>query len=750
MSGRAFALLAAGALVSCSGDGSSPAPRVPASIAVLEAPSSNSIVGSLAGTLRVRVADRDDRSLSGVVATFSVTAGGSRVTPTTDTTDDSGDASTDVTLGSTPGLTQISVTVPGLPPVRVALTAVAGPTRTLGLNARVLRVRPVDTVVTVGATIRDSAGNITSTPIIWTARDPTLVSAVSIVNNVGVITALRRPGETFVVATSGDAIDSVRLAVHDGASSPCDFVAPARTLALGEGLTVDSLLTCVRATAPGAEYTLVTHYNTAAVFVASRVTLAGFGIAPPSDAAGGTPARALAALRTHDDFELALRLRELAQLPARVPPARAWRAGRQAMVRAATGLSAPARVGDVTSVNVNARDFCDDPDFIGARVVAVTDGTIILADTANPAGGFTAEEYHAFGVAMDTLVRPVDEAAFGAPSDIDENGRVVILFTKAVNALTPRGASGVVQGFFYARDLLPRASGGDACPGSNVAEMFYLLAPDPDAVVSDARAKSDVRRSTLGTIAHEYQHLINASRRMYVTMATQVNEEVWLNEGLSHIAEELVFYRATGRSPRQNIDGSQLALGTLTRELFDQFLLANFRRYRLYVMTPEVTSPFAGDAQLTTRGAVWSYLRYLADRNAREDGDFWYRLVNSDRIGAPNLDAAVSGSGLTATSALADWSIAVMTDDAPFSTIPAYQQPSWNFPSVIPAMGESPTYPLTTRVLGEGQPMLVILQAGGNAYIRFAVPENGEALLQAAGPGTVLPAGMRLTIVRTR
>jgi hypothetical protein len=124
--------------------------------------------------------------------------------------------------------------------------------------------------------------------------------------------------------------------------------------------------------------------------------------------------------------------------------------------------------------------------------------------------------------------------------------------------------------------------------------------------------------------------------------------------------------------------------------------------------------------------------------------------VNSQLVGTPNLDAAVAASGLTATAALADWSIAVLTDDGPFATVAAFQQSSWNFPSVIPAMGDSPTYPLTTRVLEEGQPLLVILQAGGNAYLRFAVPENAEALLQAAAPGNVLPAGIRLTVVRTK
>jgi hypothetical protein len=739
--------------VACSGDGASPEPRIPASLGVVSTPAASTTVGTLAGTLSVSVLDRDDRPLPGIVTTFSVTAGGGRVTPTTDTTNAAGIASTLVTLGTTPGLNQISAVVTGLSPARIDLSAVAGAARTLTLSARLLRFPHDDTSSTVAATMRDSVANVTSGTITWVSRDPTLVSVTSIVNNVGIIDVLRRPGETYVVATSESAADSVRVAVQDAASSPCQFVALPRSLAIGEAIAMDGSHECIRATEPGAEYAIVAHYNTAAVFVTSRATLTGFGIALPADqTAADGPVPAIRASDEQNDFEASLRAREAQLLPARIPAARRWEMARRRLsaVAAVGGISGTARIGDVLQLNVNARDFCDNPTFIGARVVAITQGTVVLADTANPAGGFTPEEYAGFGIAMDTLVRPVDEAAFGTPSDIDANGSVAVLFTKAVNQLTPRGSPGTIVGFYYSRDLLPRASGADACAGSNVAEMFYVIVPDPDARYSDTRTKADVARTTLGTIAHEYQHLINASRRMYITMATQVNEEVWLNEGLSHIAEELVFYRASGRAPRANIDGSQLALGTTLRDLFDRYLLPNVRRYRLYVMAPEATSPFAGDAQLATRGASWSFLRYLADRRGASDGDFWYQLVNSNLVGAPNIDAALAGSSLTARSALADWSVSVLTDDGPVTTSPAFQQPSWNLASVIPSIGESPTFPLATRVLGEGQSTSVILQAGGNAFLRFSVPNQREALLQASAPGNVLPAGLRLTIVRTR
>ncbi len=84
--------------------------------------------------------------------------------------------------------------------------------------------------------------------------------------------------------------------------------------------------------------------------------------------------------------------------------------------------------------------------------------------------------------------------------------------------------------------------------------MFYVLVPDPNAVFSDKRAFADIQSLTPGTLAHEYQHLINAGRRLYVNTTSDYPEAVWLNEGLSHIAEELLFYKATHLAPRQNID----------------------------------------------------------------------------------------------------------------------------------------------------------------------------------------------------
>jgi hypothetical protein len=65
-----------------------------------------------------------------------------------------------------------------------------------------------------------------------------------------------------------------------------------------------------------------------------------------------------------------------------------------------------------------------------------------------------------------------------------------------------------------------------------------------------------VRQNTRGTIAHELQHMINQGRRL-LNPAVDSSETIWLNEALSHFAEEIV-----GRAKRGYSDFQRLSLRT--------------------------------------------------------------------------------------------------------------------------------------------------------------------------------------------
>jgi hypothetical protein len=115
-------------------------------------------------------------------------------------------------------------------------------------------------------------------------------------------------------------------------------------------------------------------------------------------------------------------------------------------------------------------------------------------------------------------------------------------------------------------------------------------------------------------LAHEFQHLINASRKIYINTAAPDFEVKWLDEGLAHIAEELLFYRESGTGPRTNLDLAALRANATIRGAFNNDMLGNAGRYRTFLVNPSTASPYMTPDSLSMRGASWDWLRYLADQ----------------------------------------------------------------------------------------------------------------------------------------
>ena len=159
----------------------------------------------------------------------------------------------------------------------------------------------------------------------------------------------------------------------------------------------------------------------------------------------------------------------------------------------------------------------------------------IFVDNDAPAGGYTDPELTEVGNLFDDYLYPIDTVAFGRESDVDANGAVIVLLTHRVNALSPGcdSTGSVVLGYFFGADLLPRSA---ANPGSNEAEIFYGLVPDPLNASCDISAEFALSRLP-ATFIHEFQHMISFNQHVLVRSGT--SEDTWLNEGLSHFAEEL-------------------------------------------------------------------------------------------------------------------------------------------------------------------------------------------------------------------
>lgn len=760
-------VVVAAAIAGCvAGESAAPTKLLPTAIAPVSAMTRTVSAGAVvAGGLTVRVTDASGHAVQGVSVGFTVTAGNGTVNPRIATTDADGNATAAWTAGTVIGANEVTASVAGVTDViKFTATGTAGSIASIALSTK--RARLLATVDTLRFSARalDAFGNAASPDPVFTVRDPSLVS----VDSDGLIHALRRGTSTYVVATSGSLTDSVFVTVLAAGQSICTAVADPVQLGVGQVITdVSSDGFCVHATTANAEYALVPFYNAAVAGSALTIQARGQGVssvnasaslvaALPSLSRAVSPAFSPAILPDYSR-EAHMRAQERSEAAVRVPALRAagsatgLRGARRDLIggSAAAATTTPL-VGDILKLNANAVDFCDKADMRVGRVVAITDKAIVVADTANPAGGFTSDEYRSIGVTFDTLVDPTDRRMFGDPSDIDGNGRVIMFFTRAVNELTPASSSSVYLGFYYQRDLYPKTGTAGACPGSNVGEMFYLLVPDPSGVVNgNIRRKDDVVSFTLGTVAHEYQHLINASRRMYVNKYGNAFEEKWLDEGLAHSAEDLNFWASSGQSPRSNLSYS-LFNDPRTATAYRTFMGFNQSRYERYLGATETQGPIgssSNDDDLFTRGAIWSFLRYAADRlGPSAEPAFWYSLVNNNATGLTNLSTAL---GTPVGPWLRDWAISNYVDDNTSGADSRFVQPSFNFRS-ISTSGGTGVFPLTTRALSTTGTTTVSLAAYGVAFLRFSVPNGQDALLTATSLGQSLPPSVQLAIVRVR
>ena len=179
-----------------------------------------------------------------------------------------------------------------------------------------------------------------------------------------------------------------------------------------------------------------------------------------------------------------------------------------------------------------------------------------ISSRSAPAGGasvvFTrhprARRYvlrvRADGVVCVTIPRGGSQREGAAFADLDGDGHVVVLLTPVANRMSIASECvqrGYVTGFFYGVDLLERD------PHSNRGEVFYGFVPDSTGRYSCAHTASDVERTLQATFPHELQHLISFNQHVLVRGGAP--EATWLNEGLSHAAEELVARMYDARYP---------------------------------------------------------------------------------------------------------------------------------------------------------------------------------------------------------
>ncbi len=403
-------------------------------------------------------------------------------------------------------------------------------------------------------------------------------------------------------------------------------------------------------------------------------------------------------------------------------------------------------VGDAYTFNANLTDACTNPVLRTGRVVAITTTAVVVADNTNPSAGLTDAEYAAVGQEFDTLWNPAVSLNIGNPSDIDNNTRVVLVFTRAMNASAASLPTHPTV-LFLARDLRPATPNPStplpACGGSNVAEMLYIVAADPNGAAGGMIQKAALLQQLPRAGAHSLWHLINASRRLAAN-PVRPQEQTWIEEGFGQIAEELTFHRASARASRQNISVLDLTQTFQSLNAFQAFQRPNVDNYVAFLRSPSSVSPLSSDASPATRGATWSLLRYLVDRSQPPDYNRWTELVNSQTVGVANL-MGVFGSDLPLQ--MRDWTISLLTDDL-FATEARYRQPSWDLHSVIAVLYPGP-FPLAIMPLPVNGTVTASVVAGSAGYFRFRVAAGASGSVGWSGTaGAAVPPRILWSVVR--
>ena len=376
---------------------------------------------------------------------------------------------------------------------------------------------------------------------------------------------------------------------------------------------------------------------------------------------------------------------------------------------------------------------------VRAEAKYVGEHAIIYVDNASPAGGLNDTDLNALGELFDQDLYPTATSAFGSESDIDGNGRAIILLTPVVNGLTPRQqcSTAIITGFFFSIDLDPIFE-GDA--RSNEGEVFYAVTADPSGSQGCPLPASKIRQIVPVTFIHEFQHMI--SYHQHVLVRGGEIEETWLNEGMSHLAEEL---------------GGRRLLAAGDADAFSRFVTGSLTNGYRYLENPLGSELLisGGPGTLAERGAGWLFVRWLADQY----GDGAVRLLSeSDRVGTQNIEAA---TGETWERLVTRWFMANFVSDYPGLTVPPFlEYSSWDLRATYAALntndpGQFPrVFPLAPFVsIGGAFVRQGSLPTGSGDYVIVQLNANSdgfEVAFTGPGGGPFSSGTPRLSVVRIR
>lgn len=221
---------------------------------------------------------------------------------------------------------------------------------------------------------------------------------------------------------------------------------------------------------------------------------------------------------------------------------------------------------------------------------------------------------------FDREVYPWSRQKLGHVVDVDRDGRFTILFSSLLSRL--QAGKSVVDGFVRGSDFLMNV----APPFSNRCDMMYL----------NSRMRAGPHLRTV--LAHEFTHAVTFCEHVLNNPPDcRFDEESWLNEGLSHVVEDL---HQHGWS---NLD----------------------YRVRAYLAQPEryplVVADYYGSGLWRnpgTRGCTFLFLRWC---HLRSEPDLLRRMIQSPLVGVRNLEAATRQPF---AKLYRDWAVSLILDES--------------------------------------------------------------------------------------
>lgn len=368
------------------------------------------------------------------------------------------------------------------------------------------------------------------------------------------------------------------------------------------------------------------------------------------------------------------------------------------------GLSREVPAAAETTADADHRSFCVVPGLDFSRhlrkpaTLVAASATVDLYVDDDDVGHYAPGALQALAATLEERVLPPVTGVFGAPTDVDGNGKLLVLIS---HELGDHLNGGWLIGYFGNADMVHARDDSAACSGtgSNHAEIVYLN--DADNGAANGYSAAELLATTYpATVAHEMQHLLNFGHRC-VEHACEGPEETWINEALSKVAEDVAGFgwnasggRAEGAAYLGRDEGS-------------------VRGYDGRSLTK-----WEGDPIGNYQGAH-SFLRYFADQL----GPAVAGRVAVGPGGTAGLEAAL---GRPLPRAMAEWATALLLS---------------NEPSAPYSFSGEPWSPLHARLrhLDTRDPGPLSLRADGIAAVTSGVGQGGAVTVTVKSGATQPP-----------